>query len=105
MRRLEPVIWTKGTFLNPQHLQSQDRFLEETLQFQLQALQFRPWGFQRLRLDQTALAAGTLAVVSGIVVVLIGLFLWLMHWWSEHRKLEDCYLSGRRNCEPIPIER
>lgn len=39
------------------------------------------------------------------VVVLIGLFLWLMHWWSEHRKLEDCYLSGRRNCEPIPIER
>ena len=62
MRRLEPVIWTKGTFLYPQHLQSQDRFLEETLQFQLQALQFRPWGFQRLRLDQTALAAGTLAI-------------------------------------------
>ena len=28
MRRLEPVVWTKGTFLNPQHLQSQDRFLD-----------------------------------------------------------------------------
>ncbi|HLY19356.1 MAG TPA: type VI secretion system baseplate subunit TssK [Bryobacteraceae bacterium] len=69
MRRLEPVIWTKGTFLNPQHLQSQDRFLEESLQFQLQALQFRPWGFGRLRIDQAALAAGTIAIAeaSGIL--------------------------------------
>lgn len=62
MRRLEPVIWTKGTFLNPQHLQSQDRFLEETLQFDLQALAFRPWGFSDLRIDQAALAAGNLAI-------------------------------------------
>jgi type VI secretion system protein ImpJ len=62
MRRLEPVIWTKGTFLNPQHLQSQDRFLEETLRFDLQALAFRPWGLRHLRIDQEALAAGSLAV-------------------------------------------
>jgi type VI secretion system protein ImpJ len=73
MHRLEPVIWTKGTFLNPQHLQSQDRFLEETLQFQLQALQFRPWGFQRLRLDQTALAAGTLAISEAAGILPDGL--------------------------------
>jgi len=68
MRRLEPIIWTKGTFLNPQHLQSQDRFLEDTLQFELQALEFRPWGFRSLRLDQAALAAGALALseASGI---------------------------------------
>jgi len=62
MRRLEPVIWTKGTFLNPQHLQSQDRFLEETLQFGLQALEFRPWGFRHLRIDQAALGGGVLAI-------------------------------------------
>jgi len=62
MPRLEPVIWTKGTFLNPQHLQRQDRFLEETLQFDLQALEFRPWGFRHLRIDQAALSAGTLVV-------------------------------------------
>lgn len=60
--RLEPVIWTKGTFLNPQHLQSQDRFLEETLRFDVQALAFRPWGLRHLRIDQEALAAGSLAV-------------------------------------------
>ncbi|HSU33395.1 MAG TPA: type VI secretion system baseplate subunit TssK [Bryobacteraceae bacterium] len=68
MRRLEPVLWTKGTLLNPQHLQSQDRFLESSLQFQLQALQFRPWGFRHLRISQEALATGSFVVseASGI---------------------------------------
>ena len=68
MRRLEPVLWTKGTLLNPQHLQSQDRFLENSLQFHVQALQFRPWGFRRLRISQEALAAGSVVVseASGI---------------------------------------
>ncbi len=69
MRRLEPVVWTKGTFLHPQHLQTQDRFLESSLQFQLEALEFRPWGFRRLRVDQEALAGGVfaLAEASGIL--------------------------------------
>ncbi len=44
MKRLEPVIWAKGTFLTPQHLQIQDRFLENTLQFHLDSLTFRPVG-------------------------------------------------------------
>jgi type VI secretion system protein ImpJ len=73
MHRLEPVIWTKGVFLSPQHLQSQDRFLEESLQFELQALQFRPWGFQRLRIDQAALAAGTLAISEAAGIMPDGL--------------------------------
>ncbi len=69
MPLLEPVIWAKGTFLNPQHLQIQDRYLEESLHFHLHALNFRPWGFQNLRIDQEALAAGTFAVsaASGIL--------------------------------------
>jgi type VI secretion system protein ImpJ len=62
MKQLEPVIWTKGTLLNPQHLQMQDRFLEDTLQFHLSALTFRPWGFSRLRIDQEALGAGQFAI-------------------------------------------
>jgi len=61
---LEPVIWTKGTFLSPQHLQIQDRFLEDNLQFRLDALHFRPWGFQKLRINQESLAAGLFAVSS-----------------------------------------
>ncbi len=68
MKRLQPVIWAKGTFLTPQHLQCQDRFIEDTLQFQVEALNFRPWGFQRLEIDQAALASGTIALTraSGI---------------------------------------
>src|SRR5438128_841139 len=62
MRHLEPVIWSKGTLLNPQHLQMQDRFLEDTLHVQLNALAFRPWGFSRLRIDQEALANGQFVV-------------------------------------------
>jgi len=69
MRQLEPVIWTRGTFLNPQYLQIQDRFLENSLQFHLQALHFRAWGFETLQIDQAQLAAGTFAVsqASGIM--------------------------------------
>jgi len=62
MRQLQPVIWSKGTFLTPQHLQTRDRFLESVLQFRLEALNFCPWGFQELRIDQEALASGNFAV-------------------------------------------
>jgi type VI secretion system protein ImpJ len=69
MKRLEPVIWSKGTFLTPQHLQLQDRFLENTLQFHLDALAFRPWGFRDLQVNQELLANGTFALsnASGIL--------------------------------------
>lgn len=68
MRRLQPVIWMKGTFLNPQYLQSQDRYLESTLQFHLESLTYAPWGFRELRVDHEALAAGyfSLAQAAGI---------------------------------------
>ncbi len=64
MRRLQPVIWTKGTFLNAQYLQSQDRYLDSTLHFQVDSLSSFPWGFSELRLDQEALVAGDLRLVS-----------------------------------------
>src|SRR5213593_1389905 len=62
MKRLEPVIWAKGTFLTPQHLQLQDRFLENVLQFHLDALSFRPWGVRRLQVNQEQLVAGAFAI-------------------------------------------
>src|SRR5215472_3245500 len=62
MRQLQPVIWSKGTFLTPQHLQSQDRFIEGTLDFRLNALSFRPFGLETLQIDQEALAGGNLAL-------------------------------------------
>ena len=64
MKRLQPVVWSKGTFLSPQHLQLQDRFLENVLQFQLENLVFRPWGFSGLRVSQEELAAGSFGISS-----------------------------------------
>src|SRR5919107_5396207 len=62
MKQLQPVIWMKGTFLSPQHLQTQDRFLESTLQFQTESLAFQPWGFSELQINQEALAAGNFII-------------------------------------------
>jgi len=64
MRRLQPVIWTKGTFLTPQHLQLQDRFLENLLEFHLESLSFRPWGFATLQIGREALSAGVFGISS-----------------------------------------
>lgn len=66
MRQLQPVIWAKGTFLTPQHLQLQDRFLESLLEFKLQALRGCPWGFRELQFDREALAAGNVSLLKAV---------------------------------------
>lgn len=73
MRQLQPVIWSKGTFLSPQHLQTRDRFLESVLQFRLEALNFCPWGFQELRINQEALAGGNFALTRCVGIFPDGL--------------------------------
>jgi type VI secretion system protein ImpJ len=62
MTQLQPVIWTKGTFLGPQHLQTQDRFIESSLKFRVESLLSNPWGFLKLQVKQDALAAGEFAL-------------------------------------------
>jgi type VI secretion system protein ImpJ len=62
MKQLQPVLWSKGTFLTPQHLQLQDKFLEDSLNFRIQALSFCAWGFNEVVLDQELLADGQLAI-------------------------------------------
>ncbi len=64
MRRLQPVIWAKGTFLSPQHLQAQDIFHEDLMQFRTDALSFFPWGFRSLTIDREALAGGNFKIDS-----------------------------------------
>ncbi len=62
MRQLQPVLWTKGVLLNPQHLQTQDRFLEDVIEFQLSTMTVFPWGFSHLEVDREALAGGAIAL-------------------------------------------
>lgn len=68
MKQLQPVLWSKGTLLTPQHLQLQDKFLEDSMNFRVQSLKFCAWGFNEVVLDQQLLADGQLAVsrASGI---------------------------------------
>ncbi len=68
MKQLQPVIWTKGTLLGPQHLQTQDKFIESSLRFRVESLISNPWGFLKLQVRQEAVAAGEFALseASGI---------------------------------------
>jgi len=62
MRSLHPVVWSKGVFLSPQHLQAQDRYAAESLRFLAEANKFRFWGFLSLALDVSAFTEGRVAV-------------------------------------------
>ena len=62
MRQLQPVLWTKGLLLSPQHLQTQDRYLDDLLRFRLAVHALAPWGFARLAIDREALAGGVFAL-------------------------------------------
>jgi type VI secretion system protein ImpJ len=68
MRQLQPVLWNKGAFLQPQHLQSQDLYLDSQLKFLMDSLVGYPYGFQTLTVDPARLASGYfgLSTASGI---------------------------------------
>jgi type VI secretion system protein ImpJ len=73
MRQLQPVLWTKGVLLNPQHLQTQDRFLEDVIEFQLSTMTVFPWGFSHLEIDREALAGGQIALSAAAGILPDGL--------------------------------
>lgn len=100
MRQLKPVIWSKGTFLSPQHLQSQERFVEDTLHFYLDSLVSKLWGFQHIQIDQRALAEGTLttSVATGIFPDALSLDVPASDAPPASRVLEECFRDGRGSC-------
>lgn len=61
---MQKVLWSKGVLLSPQHLQMQDRFVEEAIGFQLSALSFYPWGFSAVDIDREALTGGLFSLRS-----------------------------------------
>lgn len=58
------VIWHEGLFLQPQHLQQQDRHFEYLLNYRSRAASNNLWGFQELMLDKELLAIGKLGILS-----------------------------------------
>lgn len=58
------VIWTKGMFLSPQHFQSQDQYFSDLLQFRFGASNFANYGVTQLKIDEEALANGSVKVTA-----------------------------------------
>jgi type VI secretion system protein ImpJ len=52
------VIWTEGLFLQPQHLQQQDRYLERYIETRCEGLVTHSWGFTEIELERDFLSIG-----------------------------------------------
>jgi type VI secretion system protein ImpJ len=100
MRQLQPVIWSKGTFLSPQHLQAQERFVEDSARFYLDSLNSRSWGFREIQIDSKALSEGRLAITlaSGIFPDALPLDIPASEYPPPARVLDECFQDGRQSC-------
>jgi type VI secretion system protein ImpJ len=100
MRQLHPVVWSKGVFLSPQHLQAQDRFFEDSLRFLSGALSFRNWGFSALQIDSAGLSQGRLSVTQASGIFPDGLMLDMPASDSPpaSRTLDECFSQNAQSC-------
>lgn len=110
MRQLQPVVWSRGVFLSPQHLQAQDRFFEDNLRFLSGALAFRNWGFSSLQIDAAGLSQGRLAVSQASGIFPDGLMLDMPASDAPPgaRTLDECFHPGVNSCAfflAVPQER
>ncbi|EGV31166.1 type VI secretion protein, VC_A0114 family [Thiorhodococcus drewsii AZ1] len=58
------VLWTEGMFLQPQHFQQHDRYLERLVALKSGLGVPYAWGLRRLRIDEEMLAFGKFALVE-----------------------------------------
>jgi type VI secretion system protein ImpJ len=58
------IVWSEGTFLQPQHFQQHDRYLEAYVELRARPLVPHSWGFLELALDEALLELGKLAIRS-----------------------------------------
>lgn len=52
------VIWSEGLFLQPQHFQQQDRYLERYIETRCEPLTPHSWGFTEIELERDLLSIG-----------------------------------------------
>jgi type VI secretion system protein ImpJ len=100
MRHLQPVAWSKGIFLTPQHLQAQDHFFDDSLNFVMNALSSYHWGFSSLLIDTASISEGRLQVET-----MHGLFPDGLPFDTTSgdrapgaRLLDECFVEGQLTC-------
>jgi type VI secretion system protein ImpJ len=64
MSALHRVVWSEGTFLQPQHFQQHDRYIEAYIEGRTRAVAAHAWGYTELALDEAALELGKVALRS-----------------------------------------
>jgi type VI secretion system protein ImpJ len=62
------VIWSEGLFLQPQHLQQQERFLERFVETRCRDLVSHSWGFGEVEIERDLLAIGKLGLRRAVGV-------------------------------------
>ena len=100
MRHLQRVVWSKGVFLTPHHLQAQDHFFEESLRFILNSLSFCSWGFSLLGLDIAAISEGHLQIteVQGLFPDGLAFDTTATDVPPDSRILDECFTADQRSC-------
>ena len=100
MRQLQPVVWSKGTFLSPQHLQCQERFVEDCARFYLDSLNPHLWGLRELQIDTKALSEGRLAILraSGLFPDSLPIDIPASEYPPPARALNECFREGMQSC-------
>lgn len=58
------VVWSEGMFLNPQHFQQQERYIECLVDSKYSALGAYRWGILNVDIDQNLLGLGKVSVVK-----------------------------------------
>jgi type VI secretion system protein ImpJ len=56
------VVWSEGLFLQPQHLQQQDRYLERYVETRCHGLIAHAWGFTEVEIERDFLSIGKLGL-------------------------------------------
>jgi type VI secretion system protein ImpJ len=59
------VIWSEGMFLNPQHFQQQDRYIERYIDSKCAAYGAYGWGVHEFDVDQQLLKLGKISMLRG----------------------------------------
>jgi len=65
MTRIARVVWSEGMHLAQHHFQTQDRFFEESIRFQLSQLYSQPYGLSGSVFDAEALVNGVVSMTHG----------------------------------------
>jgi type VI secretion system protein ImpJ len=73
MTQMSKIIWSEGMHLAPHHFQVQSRYFEESIQFALASLFFKPYGLAACELDADALRNGIVSLIHARGVMPDGL--------------------------------